>query len=721
LFNVLNSLETWLTYLMETRYRGLVLLHSASIAQIASIVAKRLKGFYNRVTCIAPQDVRKHVSSCDALFSPSAIEKLLGIDNEAVIIATPKLLRPNLVAAAAETITSSGVLVLVAPPLDGWNPGGTMSIGLYKKYLIESLYSMRSLFWADIDRDTVFIERLPNKAPSSVREGSYEPKSHVHRELLDLALTHDQAAGLDMLVYHFRSRRGRGAFIVGDRGRGKSGLLGLFAAYLVASHMVGFLSVTAPSPWNVQSFFRVLAKALDTIRIRRYRIIRRGDVVIGISGPWFHVRYHTPDRIEPGSFTIVDEGAALGPLRLRLIAYRAPRIAIATTLHGYEGSGRILAKIVEDIVPAPRTTIELKTPVRYPPGDPLEEWIYDTFMLRIDVEQKPIGLDTGKAHIIEVDRTKLVSSREELRKLYSILVLAHYRNEPDDLALILDAPHHRLYAAYIEDEPVAVADISIESGSSPYEARIIPDLLASSNPDALELKGFRIVRIAVHPSMQRKGIGSRLLRHIEDAARKQGLDWVGASFGRPDVIRFWLKNGYSIVYVSPLPSKATGEHNIAVIKPISNRAESMITDIAKDMLRRLLLAGHTLYRGVPVETMAYILEGASRLSQKILGELTREQIYRLKRALQGSLDVESVLDSYWLLLVNTILCRGGLYDIGYEERIPIIARLIQGKSLGDVVAITGKPSDEIRDLLLRKLEELYEVAEKECNLTSKLD
>ncbi|BEP17133.1 tRNA(Met) cytidine acetyltransferase TmcA [Pyrofollis japonicus] len=719
MFNVLSSLEAWLTYLRETRYRGLVLLHSATIAQTVSTIARRLKDFYSRVVCIAPRDMRRYISNCDTLLSPSAIEKLLGTDNEAVIIATPKLLRPNLVAAAAETIISSGILVLVAPPLDDWNPGGTMSIGLYKRYLIESLYTMRSLFWADIDRDTIFIERLPNKAPGSVQERSYEPKSHVHRELLDLALTQDQAIGLDMLVHHFRSKRGRGAFIVGDRGRGKSGLLGLFAAYLIASHMVGFLPITAPSPWNVQSFFRVLARALDTIRVRRYRIIRRGDIIIGISGPWFHVRYHTPDRVEPGSFTIVDEGAALGPLRLRLIAYRAPRIAIATTIHGYEGSGRILSKIVENIVPAPRITIELQTPVRYPPGDPLEEWVYDTFMLRIDVEQRPIEVDMSKIRITEVDRARLVSNRKELRKLYSILVLAHYRNEPDDLALILDAPHHKLYAAYMGDEAVAVADVSIESGSSPYEARIIPDLLASSNPDALGLKGFRIVRIAVHPSMQRRGIGSYLLRYIEDGARKQGLDWVGASFGRPDVIRFWLKNGYSIAYVSPLPSKATGEHNIAVVKPVGNHAESIITGIAKDMLRKLLLAGHTLYRGVPVETMAYILEGAPRLSQKILGELTKEQIYRLKRAIQGSLDIESILDSYWLLLVNTILCRGGLYDIDYDERLPIIARLIQGKSLGDIVAITGKAGNEIRDLLLRKLKALYEVAEKECNLVSK--
>ena len=708
--SALRELEEWLIGLRETGYRGLVLLHSSTLSTALDVVSDRLNTFYSNVTCIAPRELRQKASRdrCAHWLSPSAIERLLGTDNEAVVIAVPRLLRPNLVAAAAETVVRGGVLVILAPMLSDWEPGGEMTTSNYKRYLIKRLYGSKSVFWACLDTDTVYLARLPTRYTQQEKKEEYRPRSHVSRELLRLARSTDQAKGLDELVYHFRTMHGRGAFIVGDRGRGKSGLLGLFTAYLINSHMVGFLPVTAPSPWSIQSFFNVLLHALSHLGVRRVKVLRQSDLVIGINGPWFRIRYLPPDRMETGSFTIIDEGAALGPLRLRLIAAKAPRLLIATTIHGYEGSGRVLAKIVEDIVPAPRIKVELSTPIRYLPGDPLEEWIYTTFMLRTEPRKPPRELDTSKLELRVVQRERLVEDEELLEKIYSILVLAHYRNEPDDLALILDAPHHILFAAIIGKEVVAVADASRESGNAPYEARIMPDLLATSKPEALHLSGLRIVRIAVHPNLQRKGIGSKLLSFIEDYAASMSLDWVGASFGQPDVVRFWLRNGYLVAYVSPLPSKATGEHNIAVIKPLNNVSEKILIAVAKDMVRRLLLAGHTLYRGVPAEIMATLLEGDKKLSQKPLAELSPEQLHRVKLVLSHQLDVEAALDAYWLLLVNTALGNGGLGLLDRDERVVAIARVIQGKSLRDLIALTNKDAETVKMLLYSALEKLIE-------------
>ncbi|ABM80990.1 GNAT family N-acetyltransferase [Hyperthermus butylicus] len=694
LYMVLRQLSAWLTELRGSGYRGLVLLHSTAIGVCASAVAGLLSEVYSQVACIAPAELRRELQErCSRVLSPSAIEELLGTENDAVLLAVPGLLRPNLLAAAAETVRGGGVVVLVVPRLDVWQPGGGMSTGLYREYLLRSLGRLESLFWADADLDTVYSMRLPRgKARKPPGPEGYRARSPVHRKLLEAAATIEQAEALDKIVAHVRSR-GRSILVLGDRGRGKSGLLGLAVAYIVASHMAGFVSVTAPSPANVQSFFRILRLALGKLGTRHWEI-RRGNIVIGIAGPWFHVRYHTPDRADPGSFTVVDEAAALGPSRLRSIARRAPRLLAATTIHGYEGSGRVLAKIAEEILPEPRLVVELRTPVRYPPGDPLEGWLYDTFMLRVS-EPEPPSLDGVELRPAKLDRKELVEKQQLLRAVYSILVSAHYRNEPDDLALLLDAPHHRVYVLLAGNTPVAVAHAALEGPELPVTARILPDILAQYAPEAGKLSGVRIVRIAVHSRLQRRGLGSKLLRYVEEVASSDGYDWVGAVFGRPDVLGFWLANNYTPIYVSPLPNKVTGEHNIAVVKPIANKAAKILGGVAAAARKRMLLASHSLYRGLPAEILVEIFSHQVP-AQQPLSDIDEWQRYRLSLFLCGSLEAESVLDVLWLLLVNDILARGRLDLEDPKAELVAVMRILQGKTLADITAAIRVDSSEVR-------------------------
>ncbi|KSW12149.1 hypothetical protein CF15_05135 [Pyrodictium occultum] len=701
---VSTALRGWLDELRASGYRGLALVHSASPVYAAGLLARLLGESYSHVTCIAPGEYRPLLrGDCERLESPGAIDRLLGTENDAVVLLIPRLLRPNLLAAAAETVRGGGVLALALPPPEEWSPGGA-GTGAYRRYLLNRLAAARSIFWADYDRGIVYREALPGgRARGPPGPQGYQARSPVHRRLLEAAATLDQARALDEIVLHFRSR-GRSVLVTGDRGRGKSGLLGLAAAYLAASRMVGFVPVTAPRPEAVQSLFRVLDEALDRLGARHWRV-ERGGLVLGVAGPWFHFRYHTPDRVEPGAFTIVDEAAALRPLRLRRIASRSPRLLAATTIHGYEGSGRVLARMVEEILPEPRLVVRLEHPVRYPPGDPLEEWVYETFLLRAEPGEPP-PWPPARLEPVELDRMRLADDYEALRLVYGLLVQAHYRNEPDDLALILDAPHHRLYALLADGTPVAVADASLESWDTAYEARIMPDLLAQSSPLAEKARGVRIVRIAVHPSLQRRGLGSTLLRYIEERAREVGADWLGAVFGRPGVLGFWRRNGFQAVYVSPLPSRATGEHNIAVAKPLTSLGRELVLTAARDLLRRLLLAGHSLYRGLPVEAYVELLQGSPGLAQDALADPSPAQRRRLELALKGVLDVEAVLDALWLLLVNHLLRRGGLWGTPLEqrERLVLAARVLQGKTMSDIVAGLRIPLQEARRALRRALE-----------------
>jgi tRNA(Met) cytidine acetyltransferase len=44
------------------------------------------------------------------------------------------------------------------------------------------------------------------------------------------------------------------------------------------------------------------------------------------------------------------------------------------------------------------------------------------------------------------------------------------------------------------------------------------------------LRGLRVVRIATHPELMRKGFGSLALTKLCEEAVEKGYDWVGASF-----------------------------------------------------------------------------------------------------------------------------------------------------------------------------------------------
>jgi tRNA(Met) cytidine acetyltransferase len=694
-FGVLRLARLWLEGLRSAWFRGLMLLHTATLPQHASTVAGLLSSVYGEVLCVAPREFRGGLEGyCGRVVSPSAIAEILGTENDAVLIVTAGLLRPNLLAAAAETVRGGGCVALLVPPLDRWQPGGGMSTGHYRRYLLARLESLKSLFWADLSLDTVYAARLPaGEAVQAEGPEGYRARSPVHRKLVEACLTREQAEALDKIVGHLRSR-GRSVLVLGDRGRGKSGLLGLAVAYIVASHMAGFIPVTAPTPYGVQSFFRVLLRALRLLGVRSWSIERHG-VMVGVAGPWFHVRYHTPDRVEPGSFTVVDEAAALGPLRLRSIARRAPRLLAATTIHGYEGSGRVMARLAAELLREPRLVVELERPVRYAVNDPLERWLYETFMLRTVEPEKPASLSEARVRL--VDRDEMVGDVELLGKLYSILVAAHYRNEPDDLALMLDAPHHRVYALFAGDTPVAVAQVAVEGPELPREARILPDILAQYSHEAGRLRGWRIVRIAVHPELQRRGLGSRLLAHVEGEAAREGFEWVGAIFGRPDVLGFWLKNGYHVVYISPLPNRLTGENNIAVVKAVGERSGGLVAGVALAARRRLLLALHNLYRGLPAEAVYQILRVKLEPSEP-LAELDGPQLHRVKLFLNDVLDVESILDIVWLKAVNETLA-GGRLPLEGEEAIALIMRALQGKTAGEIAAALEADVGRVRELL----------------------
>ncbi|BBI72108.1 hypothetical protein HAALTHF_18600n [Vreelandella aquamarina] len=81
---------------------------------------------------------------------------------------------------------------------------------------------------------------------------------------------------------------------------------------------------------------------------------------------------------------LVDEAAAIPASLLARWLAAFPRIAFATTVHGYEGSGRGFALRFRDILDrqAPQwRELTLQAPIRWSAGDPLEAVIQHLLLL----------------------------------------------------------------------------------------------------------------------------------------------------------------------------------------------------------------------------------------------------------------------------------------------------------------------------------------------------
>ena len=311
------------------------------------------------------------------------LQDRLGEEHRVVVVDAFEGLQANTLAAAAEMVVGGGLLIVTG---GGWRslsaPGST---GAFSRWLRGRILAARNVLVVEEGR--VVHRRGPERGPSSWLPGAKGTGLPAWLErLLCCPEQGEVVKRAEALVKRYEA----GVLLVtGDRGRGKSASVGLALAHLIARRLVGDVVVTGPSLHSTQSLFQWLARGLRAARVR-FRAWGPGRLYEGIKGAWFRVRYLDPSRVEPAPLTVVEEAAAVGPARVRRIAGRSRNVIAVTTVHGYEGSGRYWLRVLTRQLP-PVETVELRTPVRYAPRDPLEELLYDALMLRpVDPEELPI-------------------------------------------------------------------------------------------------------------------------------------------------------------------------------------------------------------------------------------------------------------------------------------------------------------------------------------------
>ncbi|KAL9020612.1 MAG: hypothetical protein Q9185_002198 [Variospora sp. 1 TL-2023] len=405
--------------------------------------------------------------------------------------------------------------------------------------------------------------------------------------LVQLAKTVDQAKALLTFVDAIAEKTLRSTVtLTAARGRGKSAALGVAVAAAVA-HGYSNIFITSPSPENLKTLFEFLFKGFDALNYQDhfdYSIIQSTNpefnkAIVRVNVHRQHrqtIQYIRPQdayTLGQAELLVIDEAAAI-PLPLVKKLMGPYLVFMASTINGYEGTGRSLSlKLIQQLRDQSRgpakvadkkdgesatngdgtytggrtlREITLSEPIRYAQGDSVEKWLNKVLCLDATL---PTSRMTGlgcphpsKCELLHVNRDTLFSfhpvSEKFLQQMIALYVASHYKNSPNDLQLMSDAPAHQLYVLVppIEDnssrlpDPLCVLQVALEGQISKQSVLsslsrgqraggdLIPWLVSQQFQDEefASLSGARIVRIATNPEYIQMGYGSQALRLLTD-------------------------------------------------------------------------------------------------------------------------------------------------------------------------------------------------------------
>jgi len=566
----------------------------------------------------------------------------MGRTYDVVIIDFNRDMPPNDIGRLVETAKGGGLVILLAPPIEKWAnlrtafhryittiPWTLDDVrGLFIKRFIKKLLEHDGIYIFDFDRNVIVKHsEEPERPKKFERKRLSVPKdAKLSKKIYELAITEDQIKvlkTLERLLEPVRRDTNVSVIITADRGRGKSAAVGLFLGALAKMYAGKgafgrfMILVTAPYEYNVYTLFEFAEKALRTLG-ENPKVTKNP---LEIRGRGYIITYALPAEAtkiakrEKAEVIAVDEAAGVPvPILFKLLR-SAPRVVYSSTIHGYEGAGRGFSirflKRLQEEENLKFFHVTMEEPVRYAPDDPIEKWLFDTLLL----DAEPVKLDESDLEDIarlnvKLERVNLpewfIGEKEnDLRQFIGIYVFAHYRNEPKDLAIMADAPHYEAYALRLPSGKIVTALlVAIEGGlprnviqaiykdkSAEPSGHLIPVAIEKHYRDTSfpKLVGYRIVRIATHPNVMSRGLGSKAIEELIKVAKERGFAWIGAGFGANErLVHFWLKNKFVPIHVSPMRHKVSGEYTTIVIRPLRKELERVIREYYREFRIRFV-------------------------------------------------------------------------------------------------------------------------------------
>jgi len=666
-------------------------------------------------------------------------EQVLGKTFGMCILQDFEALTPNLLCRVVETVEGGGIVLLLLKTMDSLKQLYDLSMDAHTNLRTEThtdfeprfnerlVLSLRDCPSCLVVDDELNILPLSKHAKAlkpleqEADEDGERPKTPQERELAELKATTadtqpigpivgvsrtlDQAKAVMSFVDAISEKSlNRTMALTAGRGRGKSAALGLAISSAVA-YGYSNIFVTAPSPENLSTVFEFILKGFDALGMQehqQYELVQADNpdlnkALVRINIFKDHrqtVQYVHPSdwqHLAQAELLVVDEAAAI-PLPMVKKLLGPYLVLLASTVNGYEGTGRALSlKLIEDLKKGKavggrsgpgnegRTLRELQLdePIRYAPGDHIEAWLGR--LLCLDAAQVPtLQLSSlplpSQCNLFLVNRDALFSHHEAsenfLFKMMSLFVSSHYKNSPNDMLLMADAPAHHLLVLLppIDEssdqtelpEIMVAIQVCMEGALSQESVRaslkrglrpsgdLIPWTLTQHflHDGFGQLSGARVVRVATHPALQRKGYASEamkqmvawfeqksrgdasfgsagkkkkskksqsgegggnlleeeltprevppLLEAVSEVPPPYELDYVGTSFGLTyELYEFWRRSGFRPVYLRQQPNAATGEHSSILLRSLrtvegESRAAPVIDHFVADFRLRFL-------------------------------------------------------------------------------------------------------------------------------------
>lgn len=729
----------------QNRHRFMVILCSENLDERVVKIAKRIykkHGKKERLLIAGRSDfleiTRKYFEGEFLHYKDSP--KVLGQTYTSLLLDLREGFHPNDLGIIVETIGEGGMILAFSPPLAEWENLKSR----WHEDLISEPYTVEDIvgrFFARFMRKTLDAEGIivfDADKREIIKPYSFTPKEisreeieipadiEIKRKLYKLCATQDQVRVLQVFERFFdRERERKAVVITADRGRGKTAILGIATPYII-SRMQRLLKrpvrimVVAPTPQSVQTYFRFLLKAMVRQGMTKYFAKESNGLITVVNSKYARVEYVVPRRAMVENFAdvvIIDEAAGIDVPVLLKITEDMRYMIFSTTIHGYEGAGRGFSirfmRRLERDESVEIDRIHMEEPIRYGRGDPIEKWLYDVLLLdaqpaELD-EDDMKAIEEGKLEFTEIDKDELAKDEKLLREFFGIYVLAHYRNRPSDLAILLDMPNHFPFAVKVNGKTVCSLHIAIEGnldddaiekikdGYKP-KGQIIPDLMLKHywSFEFPKMVGARVVRIATHPEVMDRGIGSYALAEMVKWCSDRDMDWVGSGFGvSPELLRFWMKNAFTPVHITPQRNEVSGEHSVIVLRALKPEIEDMVEVINCEFTRRLIEYLADELSDLEIETAKLLLHSLRRDLDLPVIEFGKVERRRIRKYLQGMSLYEYVSDLV-RPLVRYYYSKTDNVELKEEEEDILIGKCLQLKHWKD---LPGEGFKKYRTLL----------------------
>lgn len=547
-------------------------------------------------------------------------DKILGQTFGMCILQDFEALTPNILAKTIETVQGGGLVVMLLKGMNSLRQLYNLSMDVHSRYRTEahddvvarfnerfllSLGKCDSCLVIDDEMNVLPIsggkdvQALPPPDLDDTKTEQEIELSNIKDEneekepvgsLVKLAKTVDQAKALLTFAEAISEKTLRSTVtLTAARGRGKSAAMGVAVAAAVA-YGYSNIFVTSPSPENLKTLFDFVFKGFDALGYADhadYSIIQSTNpdfnkAIVRVNIHRQHrqtIQYIRPQDahvLGQAELVVIDEAAAI-PLPLVRKLMGPYLVFLASTINGYEGTGRSLSlKLIKQLREQSRSAssnggmevadrstgraskheelqaarklreITLSEPIRYAKGDSVEKWLNKLLCLDATLPKTKSNIhgcpDPNQCELLAVNRDTLFSyhpvSEAFLQQMVALYVASHYKNSPDDLQLMSDAPAHQLFVLVppnVEStgklpEPLCVIQVSLEGkisrqsvlnslsrGQRPH-GDLIPWLVSQQfqDEDFASLSGARVVRIATNPEYVSMGYGTKALELLMD-------------------------------------------------------------------------------------------------------------------------------------------------------------------------------------------------------------